>query len=130
METQYTICRWTINRSDPQNLLSVTLDVPLHLLPAMLCKILFFWETRLFYQNCIFQRQQIFNQFLPLLRGELTDVHLVGTILDYMVCVSASVAPSRRQGSCFPSGVHVHGDFHRWSGWQSLWSDQRGQSKG
>jgi len=31
MGTQYTICRWAINRSDPQNLLSVTLDVPLHL---------------------------------------------------------------------------------------------------
>jgi len=26
---QYTICHWAINRSDPQNLLSVTLDVPL-----------------------------------------------------------------------------------------------------
>jgi len=31
MGTQYMICRWAINRSDPQNLLSVTLDVPLHL---------------------------------------------------------------------------------------------------
>jgi len=30
MGTQYTICCWAINRSDPQNLLSVTLDVPLH----------------------------------------------------------------------------------------------------
>ena len=30
MGTRYTICRWAINRSDPQNLLSVTLDVPLH----------------------------------------------------------------------------------------------------
>ena len=29
MGTRYTICRWAINRSDPQNLLSVTLDVPL-----------------------------------------------------------------------------------------------------
>ena len=31
MGTRYTICRWAINRSDPQNLLSVTLDVPLQL---------------------------------------------------------------------------------------------------
>ena len=31
MGTQYTICRWAINRSDPQNLLSITLDVPLQL---------------------------------------------------------------------------------------------------
>jgi len=31
MGTRYTICRWAINRSDPQNLLSVTLDVPLHI---------------------------------------------------------------------------------------------------
>ena len=30
METRYTICRWAINRSDSQNLLSITLDVPLH----------------------------------------------------------------------------------------------------
>jgi len=29
MGTRYMICRWAINRSDPQNLLSVTLDVPL-----------------------------------------------------------------------------------------------------
>jgi len=29
MGTQYTICHWAINRSDPQNLLSVILDVPL-----------------------------------------------------------------------------------------------------
>jgi len=29
MGMQYTICCWAINRSDPQNLLSVTLDVPL-----------------------------------------------------------------------------------------------------
>ena len=28
---QYTICHWAINRTDPQNLLSTTLDVPLHL---------------------------------------------------------------------------------------------------
>ena len=33
MGTRYTICRWAINRSDPQNLLSVTLDVPLHIPP-------------------------------------------------------------------------------------------------
>ena len=29
MGTRYIICHWAINRSDPQNLLSVTLDVPL-----------------------------------------------------------------------------------------------------
>ena len=29
MEVQYTICHWAINRTDPQNLLSMTLDVPL-----------------------------------------------------------------------------------------------------
>ena len=29
MGMRYTICRWAINRSDPQNLLSITLDVPL-----------------------------------------------------------------------------------------------------
>jgi len=33
MGTRYTICRWAINRSDPQNLLSVTLDVPLQSTP-------------------------------------------------------------------------------------------------
>jgi len=27
MGMRYTICHWAINRSDPQNLLSVTLDV-------------------------------------------------------------------------------------------------------
>jgi len=32
MGTRYTICRWAINRLDPQNLLSVSLDVPLHFL--------------------------------------------------------------------------------------------------
>ena len=26
---RYTICHWAINRTDPQNLLSMTLDVPL-----------------------------------------------------------------------------------------------------
>jgi len=26
---QYTICHWATNRTDPQNLLSMTLDVPL-----------------------------------------------------------------------------------------------------
>jgi len=30
MGMRYTICHWAINRSDPQNLLSVTLDIPLH----------------------------------------------------------------------------------------------------
>ena len=39
----------------------------------MLCKILFLQETRLFSQNCIFQHQQIFNQLLLLLCGELMD---------------------------------------------------------
>ena len=28
---RYTICHWAINRTDPQNLLSTTLDVPLQL---------------------------------------------------------------------------------------------------
>ena len=32
MGMRYTICRWAINRSDPQNLLSITLDVPLQYL--------------------------------------------------------------------------------------------------
>ena len=36
MGTRYTICRWAINRSDPQNLLSVTLDVPLHHPPSII----------------------------------------------------------------------------------------------
>jgi len=27
---RYMICHWATNRSDPQNLLSVTLDIPLH----------------------------------------------------------------------------------------------------
>ena len=37
---QYTICYWAINRTDPQNLLSTTLDVPLqyHLLNRQYCK--------------------------------------------------------------------------------------------
>ena len=30
MGVQYMICHWAINRTDPQNLLSTTLDVPLH----------------------------------------------------------------------------------------------------
>ena len=30
---RYTICYWDINRTDPQNLLSMTLDVPLYLAP-------------------------------------------------------------------------------------------------
>ena len=30
MGVRYTICHWAINRTDPQNLLSTTLDVPLH----------------------------------------------------------------------------------------------------
>jgi len=30
MGKQYMICHWATNKSDPQNLLSVTLDVPLH----------------------------------------------------------------------------------------------------
>ena len=28
---RYTICHWATNRTDPQNLLSTTLDVPLHI---------------------------------------------------------------------------------------------------
>jgi len=32
MGTRYTICHWAINRLDPQNLLSVTLDILLHTL--------------------------------------------------------------------------------------------------
>jgi len=31
MEVRYTICYWAINRTDPQNSLSTTLDVPLYL---------------------------------------------------------------------------------------------------
>ena len=30
MGVQYMICHWAINRKDPQNSLSTTLDVPLH----------------------------------------------------------------------------------------------------
>jgi len=29
MEVRYTICYWAINRTDPQNSLSTTLDIPL-----------------------------------------------------------------------------------------------------
>jgi len=32
MGVRYMICHWAINRTDPQNSLSMTLDVPLHLL--------------------------------------------------------------------------------------------------
>ena len=31
MGMRYIICHWAINRTDPQNSLSTTLDVPLHL---------------------------------------------------------------------------------------------------
>ena len=37
---QYTICYWAINRTDPQNLLSTTIDVPLQLCTAI-------WRTLL-----------------------------------------------------------------------------------
>jgi len=37
---RYTICHWAINRTDPQNLLSTTLDVPLHI-PIELSR---FWD--------------------------------------------------------------------------------------
>ena len=54
-----------------------------HLLLAALCKILLLLlGTRLFNRNYIFQHQQIFNQFLPLLRGKLIDVHIVRTVLN------------------------------------------------
>jgi len=33
MGVRYTICHWAINRTDPQNSLSMTLDVPLHQSP-------------------------------------------------------------------------------------------------
>ena len=33
MGVRYMICHWAINRTDPQNSLSMTLDVPLYLLP-------------------------------------------------------------------------------------------------
>ena len=36
MGVQYTICYWAINRTDPQNLLSTTLDVPLQLAISVL----------------------------------------------------------------------------------------------
>jgi len=35
MGVRYTICHWAINRTDPQNSLSMTLDVPLQE-PSML----------------------------------------------------------------------------------------------
>ena len=38
VEIQYTVCHWATNRSDPQNLLSITLDVPLQLLENFLQK--------------------------------------------------------------------------------------------
>jgi len=34
VEVRYTICYWAINRTDPQNLLSMTLDVPLQIVCA------------------------------------------------------------------------------------------------
>jgi len=52
------------------------------------------------------------------------DVHAVGTIPDYMVRVSALVVFSQRQGPCFPSSVHIHGDSHRWSGRRRLLSQK------
>jgi len=30
MEVRYMICHWFINRTDPQNSLTMTLDIPLH----------------------------------------------------------------------------------------------------
>jgi len=68
----------------------------MHLSLATLHKILFLQGARLFYQNYILQSQQVFNQLLLLLRGELTDVHAVRTISDYMVYVSTSVTSSWR----------------------------------
>jgi len=91
--------------------------------PSALHKILFLRRARLFYWNYIFQHQQIFNQLLPLLRGKLTNIQAIGTISDYVVHISASVAPTRRQGPCFPSNVHVHGDSHRQSGWRRFRND-------
>jgi len=35
----YTICHWATNRIDPQNLLSITLDVPLHLPSLLICTV-------------------------------------------------------------------------------------------
>jgi len=35
MGVRYTICHWAINRTDPQNLLSTTLDVPLQKSPVV-----------------------------------------------------------------------------------------------
>ena len=32
-EVRYMICHWATNRTDPQNLLTMTLDVPLHYPP-------------------------------------------------------------------------------------------------
>ena len=34
MGVRYMICHWAINRTDPQNSLSTTLDIPLHHLPT------------------------------------------------------------------------------------------------
>jgi len=57
--TRYIICYWTTNRSDPQNLLSITLDVPLQgvvtqcsggALSHLLC--LGIWRLSLFYFLC------------------------------------------------------------------------------
>ena len=51
--------------------------------PAALRKILFLFRgTRLFNRNHILHCQQIFNQLLPLFRGELMDVHAVGAVSD------------------------------------------------
>ena len=36
----------------------------------------------------------------------------------------------RRQGPCFSSGIHIHGDSHRWSGQWRLWNNWRGGARG
>ena len=72
---QYTICHWATNRTDPQNLLSTTLDVPLHIEPT----VMFFGMT-----NLPATFQEMMNEILRDLINEgkvaaFVDDVLVGT---------------------------------------------------
>ena len=72
---QYTICHWATNRTDPQNLLSTTLDVPLHIKPT----VMFFGMT-----NSPATFQEMMNEILRDLINEgkvaaFVDDVLVGT---------------------------------------------------
>jgi len=81
MGVQYTICYWATNRTDPQNLLSTTLDVPLQLSTLMIVDLL--GDIPSLVSNSWIQRHSQVILLSAMYSASIVDSATVGYFFEY-----------------------------------------------